>query len=152
MLVESTLPKSIIVPYPFRFRAALSFYEQPTEMLFLKFRTYAGSNLTGAAAFLSLKTHFSRRGEKFQGTILTEYMPVNNNNNLNGAGRQKADIRISSAASAQIGPDAKKKNYLDMAALIRRIQRTEGHTDCFQKGMTDCDQKDCKWHPFCLEG
>lgn len=72
-------------------------------------------------------------------------------NNLNSAEKQKTDIRISSAASVQIGPYAKKKNYLDMAALIRSIQRTEGHTDCFQKGMTDCDQKDCKWLPFCLE-
>ena len=38
-----------------------------------------------------------------------------------------------------------------MAALIRSIQRAEGHTDCFQKGVIDCDQVDCKWHPLCLE-
>lgn len=70
MAVESTIPKSIIVPYPFRFEATLSFYEQPAEMLFLKFRTYAGSNPTGAAASLRLKTHFFRRGEKFRETTL----------------------------------------------------------------------------------
>lgn len=80
-------------------------------------------------------------------------MPAKKNHNkLNAAGRHKADPKISSAASAEIGPDAKKKNYLDMAALIRSIQRAEGQTDCFQKGMIDCDQPDCKWHPFCLEG
>ena len=80
-------------------------------------------------------------------------MPVRkNHNSLNGAERQKADIKISSTASAEIEPDVKKKNYLDMAALIRSIQRAEGHTDCFQKGMIDCDQTGCKWHPFCLEG
>ncbi|MBW1725210.1 MAG: hypothetical protein JRD87_10660 [Deltaproteobacteria bacterium] len=150
--MESTIPKSIIVPYPFRFRATLSYYEQLTEMLFLNFRTYAGSNLTGAAASLSLKTHFFRRGERFRGTTLPDMPARKNHNNLNGAGRQKADIKISSAESAKIGQDAKKKNYLDMAALIRSIQRAEGHTDCFQKGMIDCDQADCKWHPFCLEG
>ncbi|MBW1748132.1 MAG: hypothetical protein QNL11_08800 [Desulfobacterales bacterium] len=80
-------------------------------------------------------------------------MPVRkNHNSLNDAGRKKADIEISSEASDKIGQDAKKKNYLDMAALIRSVQRAEGHTDCFQKGMIDCDQADCKWHPFCLEG
>jgi len=80
-------------------------------------------------------------------------MPVRkNHNNLNAAGRHKADTKISSAASAEIGQDAKKKNYLDMAALIRSIQRTEGQTDCFQKDLIDCDQTDCKWHAFCLEG
>jgi len=72
MAVESTIPKSIIVPYPFRFEATLSFYEQPAEMLLLKFRTTAGSNLTGAAASLSLKTHFFRRGEKFRATTLLD--------------------------------------------------------------------------------
>jgi hypothetical protein len=75
-----------------------------------------------------------------------------NHNNSNGAGRHKADIKISSAASDKIGQDAKKKNYLDMAALIRSIQRAEGNTACFQKGMIDCDQADCKWHASCLEG
>ncbi|MDH3344820.1 MAG: hypothetical protein OEM61_01110 [Desulfobacteraceae bacterium] len=80
-------------------------------------------------------------------------MPIRKNqNNLNGAVRQKADIKIPSAASAKIGEDAKKKNYLDMAALIRSIQRAEGNTDCFQKGVIDCDRVDCKWHPLCLEG
>jgi len=80
-------------------------------------------------------------------------MPVRkNHNNLNGAGRQKADIKIPSAASVKIGEDAKKKNYLDMAALIRSIQRAEGNTACFQKGVIDCDRVDCKWHPLCLEG
>jgi len=66
MAVESTIPKSIIVPYPFRFEATLSFYEQPAEMLFLKFRTTAGSNLTGAAASLSLKTHFFAAARNFE--------------------------------------------------------------------------------------
>jgi hypothetical protein len=80
-------------------------------------------------------------------------MPARKNHNkLNAAGRKKADIKLTSLASDEIGQNSKKKNYLDMAALIRSIQRAEGHTACFRKGMTDCDQPDCKWHPFCLEG
>jgi len=75
-----------------------------------------------------------------------------NPNNLNGPGRKKGDLKISSLASDKMGSDVKKKNYLDMAALIRSIQRAEGQTDCFQKGMIDCEEPDCKWHPFCLEG
>lgn len=73
-------------------------------------------------------------------------------NNLSDAGKKKADIKITSLTPDKIGQDSKKKNYLDMAALIRSIQRAEGHTDCFRKGIIDCDQPDCKWHPFCLEG
>ena len=45
---------------------------------------------------------------------------------------------------------AKKKNFLDIAALIRSIQRAEGQTDCFKMGMADCDHMDCKWRAFCL--
>ena len=49
-----------------------------------------------------------------------------------------------------------KKQYIendaiDIRALIRSIQRAEGNTDCFQMGMIDCDQVDCKWRAFCLE-
>lgn len=44
-----------------------------------------------------------------------------------------------------------RKSYLDIPALIRSIQRSEGNLDCFQMGMIDCDQVDCKWRAFCLE-
>jgi hypothetical protein len=43
-----------------------------------------------------------------------------------------------------------KRNFLDMTALIRSIQRAEGNPDCFQKGRDDCDQVDCAWRPYCL--
>ena len=43
-----------------------------------------------------------------------------------------------------------KKNYLDLATLIRSIQRAEGHMDCFKVGMASCDQMECKWRAFCL--
>jgi hypothetical protein len=45
-----------------------------------------------------------------------------------------------------------KKNFLDIEVLIRSIQRSEGHKDCFRKGLKDCDELDCRWRSFCLEG
>ena len=55
------------------------------------------------------------------------------------------------AASKRIGNRFEKKSFLDIATLIRSIQRAEGNRDCFQMGVTDCDQMDCKWRAFCLE-
>ena len=45
-----------------------------------------------------------------------------------------------------------KESFLDITALIRSVQRAEDQDDCFRKGMLDCDQPDCKWRSFCLEG
>ena len=153
MAVASTIPKSITVPSPCRFQTTLSLYEQPVGMLFLKFKTFAGPTLPAQQLPSAKKSIFFAVTGNFEAQQYLWYMPARKNpNDLNGAGRQKADIKISSEASAKIGTYAKKKNYLDMTALIRSIQRAEGHTDCFQKGMVDCDQVDCKWHPLCLEG
>jgi hypothetical protein len=55
------------------------------------------------------------------------------------------------ATSKRMGKRSERKSYLDIATLIRSIQRAEGNTDCFQMGMIDCDQVDCKWRAFCLE-
>ena len=44
-----------------------------------------------------------------------------------------------------------KKNYLDIAALIRSIQRAEDKTACFQSGRNDCERMDCLWREYCLE-
>lgn len=78
-------------------------------------------------------------------------MPVTKDQkNIKGTGRQKGNEKISTAAIVKMAPDAGKKNFLDIAALIRSIQRAEGQTDCFQKGMLDCDRSECKWRTFCL--
>ena len=45
-----------------------------------------------------------------------------------------------------------KKHFLDMTALIRSIQRAEGNIDCFQRERVNCDQVDCAWRSYCLEG
>jgi hypothetical protein len=46
---------------------------------------------------------------------------------------------------------ASKKNFLDVAELIRSIQRAEGNPDCFGRVEGDCDQRDCAWRLYCLE-
>jgi hypothetical protein len=76
---------------------------------------------------------------------------MNDKNTLSGVDRPKGNRKISMAASKRKGKHSEKKSYLDIATLIRSIQRAEGHMDCFQMGMIDCDQLDCKWRAFCLE-
>jgi len=44
----------------------------------------------------------------------------------------------------------KASNHLDIITLIRSIQRSEGNSDCFLKGNSDCDQLNCAWRPYCL--
>jgi hypothetical protein len=68
-----------------------------------------------------------------------------------GEGYTKSD-RLPKRLSSTAGPTDAKKNFLDITALIRSFQRAEGQADCFQSGMLDCDQVDCKWRPFCFEG
>jgi hypothetical protein len=41
-------------------------------------------------------------------------------------------------------------SYVDITAMIRSLQRTEGFTDCFRRGLFDCDQLDCAWRQYCL--
>jgi hypothetical protein len=90
--------------------------------------------------------------EKLQGTKSTGYMlRKNNRNTLNGGDHPKGIKKISMAASNHIDNRSKKKSFLDIVTLIRSIQRAEGNMDCFQMGVIDCDQVDCKWRAFCLE-
>ncbi|RZB37792.1 MAG: hypothetical protein SRB2_00894 [Desulfobacteraceae bacterium Eth-SRB2] len=63
----------------------------------------------------------------------------------------KGSEEIATSSSSKTGADVEKKSFLDMTTLIRSIQRAEGNTDCFQRGIIDCDQVDCKWRSFCLE-
>jgi len=48
--------------------------------------------------------------------------------------------------------DKKNNNYLDIDELVRSIQRTENNVDCFRKGHIDCNQFDCAWREYCLDG
>jgi len=71
---------------------------------------------------------------------------------LNAAGRRTESKKGSKASPDNMASDATKRNFLDITALVRSIQRDEGHTDCFRKGVSDCDKIACKWRSFCLEG
>lgn len=42
------------------------------------------------------------------------------------------------------------RRYVDITAMIRSLQRTEGNTDCFRRGQADCDQLECAWRQYCL--
>ncbi len=71
---------------------------------------------------------------------------------IDDAGRHAGAKKISKASSANMESDNDKKTFLDITALIRSVQRAEGHTDCFREGLKDCDEVDCNWRSFCLEG
>ena len=49
------------------------------------------------------------------------------------------------------GGTGHNKRYVDITAMIRSLQRTEGLTDCFRRGAADCDQLNCAWRQYCLE-
>lgn len=44
----------------------------------------------------------------------------------------------------------RNKRYVDITAMIRSLQRTEGVTDCFRRGIADCDRIECAWRQYCL--
>jgi hypothetical protein len=78
-------------------------------------------------------------------------MPIKDDKNmLKHSVSQKKSSKTSINTSDRIDQRIPKKNYLDLATLIRSIQRAEGHTDCFKVGMVSCEQMECKWRTFCL--
>jgi hypothetical protein len=47
--------------------------------------------------------------------------------------------------------DMPRPQYVNVTDMIRSLQRTEGHSDCFRRGLADCDQIECAWRQYCLE-
>jgi len=49
--------------------------------------------------------------------------------------------------------DFMEKDQVDIAHLIRSIQRLEKNPDCFGLAeiQSDCDRMNCVWRRFCLE-
>lgn len=45
-----------------------------------------------------------------------------------------------------------KENHLDIVRLVRSLQRSAGHTDCFRSGIADCDVLNCEWRLYCFGG
>jgi hypothetical protein len=46
---------------------------------------------------------------------------------------------------------SQQRDYVDITAMIRSLQRTEGFADCFRTGLSDCDQVECAWRQYCLQ-
>ena len=60
---------------------------------------------------------------------------------------------VSNAFEKHKGPETNsaKEDSVDITALVRSLQRTEGNPDCFRRTEDYCDQLDCSWRPYCLE-
>ena len=50
-----------------------------------------------------------------------------------------------------LGACSPQNSFVDVTAMIRSLQRAEGHADCFRTGVRDCDKTDCPWRIYCLE-
>ena len=55
------------------------------------------------------------------------------------------------ANRSNTGKHGAKRNFVDIKALVRSVQRAEGNRDCFRRGQVYCDQADCVWRKYCLE-
>jgi len=47
--------------------------------------------------------------------------------------------------------DMPRHRHVNITDMIRSLQRTEGLSDCFRRGLADCDQRECSWRQYCLE-
>jgi len=43
-----------------------------------------------------------------------------------------------------------ENRHVDITAMIRSLQRTEGQSDCFRRGVSECDELKCTWRQYCL--
>ena len=53
--------------------------------------------------------------------------------------------------SSNISKHGAKRDFVDITALVRSVQRAEGNRDCFRRGQIYCDQTDCVWRKYCLD-
>ncbi len=67
-------------------------------------------------------------------------------NTRNGDGGPLSATCVSGVAESA----ALNRRYVDITAMIRSLQRTEGVTDCFRRGLVNCDQSVCAWRRYCL--
>ncbi len=73
---------------------------------------------------------------------------------------QKKDIHDNRSLDEKDDPEISMVNitknaieedrHVDVTAMIRSLQRTEGVTDCFRRGLTECELPDCAWRKYCL--
>lgn len=65
-------------------------------------------------------------------------------------GEQNGSSRSSPCIATVSENSGVNKRYVDITAMIRSLQRTEGMTDCFRSGISDCGSHDCAWRQYCL--
>jgi len=67
----------------------------------------------------------------------------------NACGKQKDPLK-SAHKSISSEKNSSKEDSVDITALIRSLQRSEGNPDCFRRTGEYCDQIDCEWRPYCI--
>lgn len=72
--------------------------------------------------------------------------------NALNASKEHTSRKKMGGASISTSKRGVKKEFLDVTALIRSIQRAEGNPDCFGRVEGHCAQMDCAWRTYCLEG
>jgi hypothetical protein len=64
---------------------------------------------------------------------------------------EKDGSQLSSPCSPKVAESSDlNKRYVDITAMVRSLQRTEGMTDCFRRGIADCNQLECSWRQYCF--
>lgn len=43
------------------------------------------------------------------------------------------------------------ENFVDIDAMIRSLQRAEGHVDCFRQDRNPCEETECAWRVYCVD-
>jgi hypothetical protein len=74
------------------------------------------------------------------------------NKSETAAVRKHTGYRKDSDNSARVEDNRDSNGLVDITALIRSVQRSEGNPDCFDTSEGKCEQLDCAWRPYCLEG
>jgi hypothetical protein len=71
--------------------------------------------------------------------------------------QQRDSARLAQPTGTELGLGSRFKNIsaraqslLDMTAMIRSLQRSEGEEDCYRRGHEICDRKECPWRRYCL--
>ena len=81
---------------------------------------------------------------------MTDHLKMELGNKGEKDGLRQSTPCIPSTAG-NTGHKKRYKRYVDVTAMIRSLQRTEGLTDCFRRGTADCDQLGCAWREYCLD-
>lgn len=65
--------------------------------------------------------------------------------------RKRTACRKDRDNPVRVEDDGDSNGLVDITALIRSVQRSEGNPDCFDKSEGSCEQRECAWRPYCLE-